>query len=54
MGISAQATGIDEVDFPVEGCGAIMTGDWLTVTMGAYSVDQNSHINLIHTTATGN
>lgn len=55
MGVSAQATGIDEeVDFPVEGCGAIMTGAWFTVTIGAYSADQNNHINLIHTTATCN
>lgn len=35
----------------MEGCGAIMTGDWFTVTMGAYSSNQNSHINLTHTTA---
>lgn len=36
VGISAQATGLDEeVDFPMAGCGAIMTGDWFTVTLGA-------------------
>lgn len=51
VGISAQATGIDEeVDFPIEGWGAIMTGDWFTVTMGAYSAGQNRHINVIHKT----
>lgn len=31
-----------------------MTGDWFTVTIGAYKANQNRHINLIHLTATAN